>query len=155
MLDNSTLPILVVDDEEVALTLVTRLLKRMGFTEVDTALNGSQGRSLMGEKKYGLVICDWNMPEMSGFDLLKAIRADDRWKRIPFLMTSIDGSLERVKVARLAGVSAFLLKPFDETKLRMKLEEVIVGPLPKRKVALPAGVEAAMATADTPPSASS
>ena len=154
MLASLTTPVLVVDDEEVALTLVTKLLKRIGFTDIDTAMNGAQARTLMLEKKYGLVVCDWNMPEMTGLDLLKAVRTNDRWKRIPFVMTSIDGSLERVKIARLAGVSAFLLKPFDETKLRMKLEEVLHGPLPKKKLALPPGVEVAMAAADAAPGAS-
>jgi two-component system chemotaxis response regulator CheY len=133
MFAHSTMPILVVDDEEIALTLVSRLLARIGFETVDGAYNGVAARDMMGAKKYGLVICDWNMPEMNGLDLLKIMRADDRWKRLPFLMTSIDGSMERVKIARLAGVSAFLLKPFDETKLRAKLEGVLSGPLPKRK----------------------
>jgi two-component system chemotaxis response regulator CheY len=133
MFSDSPLPVLVVDDEEIALALVSRLLTRIGFEEVDRAHHGVMARDMLDAKKYGLVICDWNMPEMNGLDLLKIIRASDRWKRLPFLMTSIDGSLERVKIARLAGVSAFLLKPFDETKLRTKLEEVLVGPLPKRK----------------------
>jgi two-component system, chemotaxis family, chemotaxis protein CheY len=133
MLADSTMPILVVDDEEIALALVSRLLTRIGFGDIDRAHNGVVACDMLKAKKYGLVICDWNMPEMNGLDLLKIVRADDRWKRLPFLMTSIDGSLERVKLARLAGVSAFLLKPFDETKLRAKLEEVVSGPLPKRK----------------------
>jgi two-component system, chemotaxis family, chemotaxis protein CheY len=136
MFSDSPLPVLVVDDEEIALALVSRLLMRIGFEEIDRAPNGVVARDMLQARKYGLVICDWNMPEMNGLDLLKIIRASDRWKRIPFLMTSIDGSLERVKIARLAGVSAFLLKPFDETKLRTKLEEVLVGPLPKRKTPL-------------------
>ena len=133
MFADRVLPILVVDDEEIALALVERLLTRIGFTEIDRAHNGVVAHDMMGAKKYGLIISDWNMPEMNGLELLKIVRADDRWKRLPVLMTSIDGSLERVKIARLAGVSAFLLKPFDETKLRAKLEEVLTGPLPRRK----------------------
>ena len=131
------LPILVVDDEEMALTLVTRLLERIGFTEIDTAANGVQARARIAERQYGLIISDWNMPEMNGLELLKTIRANETSKLLPFLMTSIDGSLERVKIARLAGVSAFLLKPFDETKLRTKLEEVLAIHLPKPKLILP------------------
>jgi two-component system, chemotaxis family, chemotaxis protein CheY len=134
MSESSTTPILVIDDEAIALKLVTRLLERIGFTAIDTAVNGVEGRRLMEQKLYGLVICDWNMPEMSGLDLLKIVRTTDKWKRLPFLMTSIDGSLERVKIARMAAVSAFLLKPFDETQLRTKLEEVLPTPLPKRKL---------------------
>src|SRR5918998_4366383 len=120
-----TMPILVVDDEEIALALVAQLLARIGFEAVDRAHNGVVARDMMDAKKYGLVICDWNMPEMNGLELLKIVRSEDRWKRMPFLMTSIDGSLERIKIPRLAGVSAFLLKPFDESKLSAKLEEVL------------------------------
>ena len=65
------------------------------------------------------------MPQMSGLELLKLIRSDERFRHTPYLMTSIDGSLERIKIARLAGVSAFLLKPFDSHKLRAKIEEVL------------------------------
>ena len=120
----STMSVLVVDDEDIALTFVTQLLRRLGFSEIDIAYNGIGASKLLEEKKYGLIICDWNMPEMSGLELLKYCRADERFRRLPYLMTSIDGSLERIKVARMAGVSAFLLKPFDEHKLRAKLEEV-------------------------------
>jgi two-component system, chemotaxis family, chemotaxis protein CheY len=122
----STVSVLVADDEAIALTVVTQLLKRIGFEDIDAAPNGLAARAMMVEKKYGLVISDWNMPEMNGLDLLRVVRADDRLKKMPFMMTSIDGSLERVKIARLSGVSAFLLKPFDEMKLRAKLDEVFL-----------------------------
>ncbi len=135
MFADTTVPVLVVDDEEIALALVGQLLTRIGFSNIDKAQNGLVGWRMMEAKKYGLVICDWNMPEMNGLELLKAVRSDDCFKRMPFLMTSIDGSMERVKIARLAGVSAFLLKPFDESKLRAKLEEVLFGSLPKRRAA--------------------
>jgi two-component system chemotaxis response regulator CheY len=120
--------VLVVDDEAIAVTVVTQLLKRIGFEDIDPAPNGVVARAMMEEKKYGLVISDWNMPEMNGLELLRALRADERFKQTPFMMTSIDGSLERVKIARLTGVSAFLLKPFDEMKLRSKLDEVFLQP---------------------------
>jgi len=135
MFADSTVQILVVDDEEIALSLVGQLLARIGFENIDKAHNGLAAWDMMKAKKYGLVISDWNMPEMNGLDLLKAVRADERYRRLPYVMTSIDGSMERVKIARLAGVSAFLLKPFDESKLRAKLEEVLFGSLPKRRAA--------------------
>jgi two-component system chemotaxis response regulator CheY len=116
--------VLVVDDEAIALTVVTELLKRIGFADIDSAQNGLAARALMSQKKYGLVISDWNMPEMNGLDLLKAIRADEGLRKTPFVISSIDGSLERVQIARASGVSAFLLKPYDELTLRTKLEEV-------------------------------
>jgi two-component system, chemotaxis family, chemotaxis protein CheY len=121
-----TAAVLVVDDEAIALTVVTQLLKRIGFEDIDAAPNGLVARGLMEEKKYGLVISDWNMPGMNGLDLLRVVRADERFKKMPFVMTSIDGSLERVKIARLSGVSAFLLKPFDEKTVRTKLDEVFL-----------------------------
>ena len=131
MLAYSPMPVLVVDDEEIALSLVSQLLTRIGFSDIDRARNGALAWGMMEAKKYGLVISDWNMPKMNGLELLKAVRTDDRFRRTPYILTSIDGSLERVKIARLAGVSAFVLKPFDETMLRAKLDEVLSGPLPK------------------------
>jgi two-component system, chemotaxis family, chemotaxis protein CheY len=125
MFSYQAIPVLVVDDEDLALTIAGKLLKRLGFAAIDTARNGAMARDMIRQTRYGLVVCDWSMPEMSGLDLLRAIRAEERWERLPFLITSIDGSLERIKVARLAGVSAFLLKPFDERKLRAKVEEVL------------------------------
>lgn len=118
-------PVLVVDDESVALSLVTLLLKRIGFDDIDTACDGLVGHGMMTQKRYGLVISDWNMPEMTGLELLRAVRADDYLKRTPFILTSIDGSVERARLARLAGVSAFLLKPFSEPTLKAKLDEVL------------------------------
>jgi two-component system chemotaxis response regulator CheY len=134
---HSTSPVLVVDDEKIAVSFVTQLLKRIGFSDIDTAPNGIVACGLIDEKKYGLVISDWNMPEMNGLELLRMVRSDERFRRLPFVLSSIDGSLERVKIARLNGVSAFLLKPFDETSLRDKLEEVLPGSLPKRTPFLP------------------
>jgi two-component system, chemotaxis family, chemotaxis protein CheY len=124
----SSAAVLVVDDEAIALTVATELLKRIGFAEINSAPNGLSARAMLEEKKYGLIISDWNMPEMNGLDLLRLVRTDERFKKTPFMMTSIDGSLERVKIARLSGVSSFLLKPFDETKLRAKLDEVFLYP---------------------------
>ena len=128
------MPVLVVDDEAIALTVVTQLLKRIGFTDIDQAPNGLVARGMMEGKKYGLVISDWNMPEMNGLELLRIVRAEEGLRKLPFVITSIDGSLERVKIARLAGVSAFLLKPFDEMKLRAKLDEVLLQLSPARPV---------------------
>ena len=92
---DSTVSILVVDDEEIALSLVGQLLARIGFENIDKAHNGLVAWDMMKAKKYGLVISDWNMPEMNGLDLLKALPTDERYRRIRYVMTSIDGSMER------------------------------------------------------------
>ena len=120
-----TVATLVVDDDAVFCSMVEAMLKRIGFEGVDTADNGATALTMMQEKDYGLVISDWNMPEMNGLELLRKVRTNDRLRRTPFVMTSIDGGLERVKIARLAGVSAFMLKPFSPSSLRTKLDEVL------------------------------
>ena len=123
--DYSGIAVLLVDDESSTLELCTRLLERIGFSDVDTAADGLAGWTRMQERKYGVVISDWNMPEMTGLDLVRKIRADEQLARTPFLMTSVDGAVERARVARQAGVNAFLIKPFDGPMLRSKLHQVL------------------------------
>jgi two-component system, chemotaxis family, chemotaxis protein CheY len=124
--------LLLVDDETVALDLGTKLLDRIGFKTVDIATSGRSALAQMESNTYRAVISDWNMPEMNGLDLLCKIRRDDRLRKTPFLMTSVDGDIERVRVARKFGVDAFLLKPFDAQALRTKMSEVL-GHLPEVK----------------------
>jgi two-component system chemotaxis response regulator CheY len=119
------LPVLLVDDEPLALTLGTRLLNSVGFTTVDTADNGHAALKLLQANAYKLVISDWNMPEMNGLELLYRMRKHEHLKGMPFLMTSVDGAAERVRLARRVGVDAFLLKPFDALSLRAKILEVL------------------------------
>jgi two-component system, chemotaxis family, chemotaxis protein CheY len=132
--DYAHIPVLVVDDEAAALDLCTRLLERIGFTAIDTAVDGVAAFGKMQERKFGVVISDWNMPEMNGLDLVRRIRTDEKLARTPFLMTSVDGGVERARVARQAGVNAFLIKPFDGSILKTKLHEVL-GPVAMRTAA--------------------
>jgi two-component system chemotaxis response regulator CheY len=132
--DYAQIPVLLVDDEAAALDLCMKLLERIGFTEIDTAANGAAAFASMQVRKYGIVISDWNMPEMTGLDLVRRIRADEHLARTPFLMTSVDGAVDRARFARQAGVNAFLIKPFDATMLRAKLHEVL-GPIAMRTAA--------------------
>ena len=132
--DYAHIPVLVVDDEAAALDLCARLLQRIGFSTIDTAANGAAAFGKMQERKFGIVISDWNMPEMNGLDLVRSIRSDEKLARTPFLMTSVDGGVERARVARQAGVNAFLIKPFDGTILKAKLHEVL-GPMAMRSAA--------------------
>jgi len=132
--DYARIAVLLVDDEAAALDLCTKLLERIGFTEIDTAPNGAAAFAKMQERKYGVVISDWNMPEMTGLDLVRRIRADEKLARTPFLMTSVDGAVDRARIARQAGVNAFLIKPFDGAMLKAKLHEVM-GPLVMRTAA--------------------
>ena len=118
-------PILVVDDEPVALNLCTKVLGRIGLCDVDQAANGKEALVKIGERRYAAVISDWNMPEMNGLELVWRIRADETLRRMPFIMTSVDGGLDRARIARQAGVNAFLIKPFDAAQLTAKLNEVL------------------------------
>jgi two-component system, chemotaxis family, chemotaxis protein CheY len=117
--------VLLVDDEPAALDLCTRLLQRIGFSDIDTAAEGGAAWDKCQVRKYGVVISDWNMPGMTGFDLVRRIRADEKLARTPFLMTSVDGGVERARIARQAGVNAFLIKPFDALMLKGKIHEVL------------------------------
>ena len=132
--DYAQIAVLLVDDEASALDLCTKLLQRIGFSDIDTAVDGLEAWTKMQERKYGVVISDWNMPEMTGFDLVRKIRVDEKLARTAFLMTSVDGGVDRARIARQAGVNAFLIKPFDAAMLRGKLHEVL-GPLAMRTAA--------------------
>jgi CheY-like chemotaxis protein len=133
-IDYSHVPVLLVDDEPTALSFCDTLLKRIGFSDIDAAANGVDALQKMMDRKYAVVISDWNMPEMNGLELLRTIRGDDQLKRTPFLMTSVDGGVERARLARQAGVNAFLIKPFDTLTLKAKIFEVL-GPPPARSAA--------------------
>jgi two-component system, chemotaxis family, chemotaxis protein CheY len=126
---------LVIDDSRATRMILRKILESVGF-EVEQAENGRVALEMLESwvpyDVPDLALVDWNMPEMNGLELLRAVRADERFRKMPFVITSIDNSLERVKIARLTGVSAFVLKPFDEMKLRTKLDEVLLQFSPSR-----------------------
>lgn len=123
--DYGHISVLLVDDEAEALELGSKLLRRIGFSDIETATDGAVAFAMMQERRYGVVISDWNMPEMTGLDLVRRIRAHDKLTRTPFLMTSVDGGVDRARLARQVGVNAFLIKPFDSSMLMAKLQEVL------------------------------
>jgi two-component system, chemotaxis family, chemotaxis protein CheY len=123
-------PFLLVDDDPAALDLCAKLMQRCGFPQVATAPDGAVALAMLRQRPYRAVLSDWNMPNMDGLALREAVRGDADLRELPFLLTSIDGSPERADLARQAGVSAFLLKPFDATTLRPKITEVLLCPRP-------------------------
>ena len=129
-LSRFTDPFLLVDDDSAALDLCARLMQRCGFPQIVTAPDGAAALAMLRQRPYRAVLSDWNMPNMDGLALLEAVRRDAALHELPFLMTSIDGSPERADLARRAGVSAFLLKPFDATTLRPKVTEALLCPRP-------------------------
>lgn len=128
-------PILIVDDQAKLLRLVTELMNRLGFPDVDGAVDAAEAMAKMRERKYGLVISDLDMEPTDGIQLLREIRADDALMNTPFILTETSFSFEDVNVAHLAGADAFILKPFDLALLKAKLKQVLNRRPRKREVA--------------------
>ncbi len=119
------MPILVVDDYKTMLRIIRNLLKQLGFNNVDEATDGSVALQKLRDKKYGLVISDWNMEPMSGLELLKEVRADQRLRELPFIMVTAESKSENVVAAKSAGVSNYIIKPFNAATLKTKLTAVV------------------------------
>jgi two-component system chemotaxis response regulator CheY len=119
-----SMPVLVVDDTATMRLIVTKLLGRIGFKDVETASDGSAALGRMAEKKYGLVISDWQMQPMSGYDLLSAIRADPALAETRFIMVTAESKIDRVIAAKKAGVDSYIVMPFTGAVLRSKIEAV-------------------------------
>jgi two-component system chemotaxis response regulator CheY len=115
------MPILVVEDHNATALILRTLLTRLGFSDVDEASDGMAALAKMREKKYALVISDWNMEPMSGYGLLKKIRIDGA--EIRFIMITSDLTAANVIAAGKAGVSGYIVKPFSAEKLRAEIEE--------------------------------
>jgi two-component system chemotaxis response regulator CheY len=116
--------VLVVDDYKTMIRIIKNLLRQIGFENVDEASDGTEALSKLREKKYGLVISDWNMEPMTGFELLKQVRADPNLGDIPFIMVTAEAKSENVVAAKKAGVNNYIVKPFNAQTLKGKIESV-------------------------------
>jgi two-component system, chemotaxis family, chemotaxis protein CheY len=119
-----SMPILVVDDYNTMIRIIRNLLKQLGFEDIDDACDGSTVLNKMREKKYGLVILDWNMEPMTGYELLKEVRADPSLAKTPFIMVTAESKTENVIAAKNAGVSNYIVKPFNAQTFKTKIEAV-------------------------------
>jgi two-component system, chemotaxis family, chemotaxis protein CheY len=122
---DTTMPVLVVDDYQTMIRIIRNLLKQLGFEDVDDALDGGEAIQKMRRRRYGLVISDWNMEPMTGYDLLKSVRADDSLREIPFIMITAESKTDNVVAAKKAGVSNYIVKPFNAQTLKSKIEAVL------------------------------
>ncbi|MEQ1890377.1 MAG: response regulator [Alphaproteobacteria bacterium] len=122
---NLSMQVLVVDDYKTMIRIIRNLLKQLGFENVDEAEDGSAALAKMRTKQYGLVISDWNMEPMTGFELLKEVRADDRLKETPFIMVTAESKTENVVAAKKAGVNNYIVKPFNAATLKGKMASVL------------------------------
>jgi two-component system chemotaxis response regulator CheY len=118
------MPVLVVDDYNTMIRILRNLLKQLGFQDIDDAPDGTIALEKMRIKRYGLVISDWNMEPMTGYDLLKEVRGDPGLARTPFIMVTAESKTENVIAAKKAGVNNYIVKPFNAQTLQNKIEAV-------------------------------
>lgn len=119
------LKILVVDDFPTMRRIVKTLMKQNGFNNFTEAEDGEQAlRMLKAEGNYEMIVSDWNMPNMTGLELLKAVRADPNFKHLPFLMVTAEAEKENIIEAVKAGVSNYIVKPFTGQALKDKLDKI-------------------------------
>jgi two-component system, chemotaxis family, chemotaxis protein CheY len=116
-----TMPILVVDDYSTMVRILRNLLRQIGFENIDDASDGAAAFARMRERAYGLVISDWNMEPMNGLELLREVRADEKLAATPFIMVTAESKTDRVVAAKQAGVSAYIVKPFNAQTLKAKV----------------------------------
>lgn len=119
--------VLVVDDYNTMRRILRNLLSQIGFTNVEEAEDGSAALRKLRERQFGLVISDWNMQPMSGLELLKEVRSDGQLKETPFIMITAESKTENVVAAKAAGVSNYIVKPFNADTLKKKIEAVLGG----------------------------
>jgi len=121
--------VLIVDDYATMRRIIRNLLNQIGFPNIDEANDGQQALTMTGQKKYGLIVSDWNMEPMSGLDFLKGLRAgtNDN-KTAPFIMVTAESKTENIIAAKQAGVNNYIVKPFNAETLKTKISAVL-GPL--------------------------
>ena len=117
--------VLIVDDYKTMLRIIRNLLKQLGFNNVDEATDGSMALEMAKAGSYGLIISDWNMEPMTGLQLLREVRADAKLKPTPFIMITAESKSENVIAAKEAGVSNYIVKPFNAETLKAKMVSVL------------------------------
>ena len=122
---DKSMNVLIVDDYKTMLRIIRNLLKQIDFNNVDEATDGAEALAKMRASNYGLVISDWNMQPMTGLQLLQEVRADARLKQMPFIMITAESKTENVIAAKQAGVSNYIVKPFNAETLKEKIEKVL------------------------------
>jgi two-component system chemotaxis response regulator CheY len=119
-----SMPVLIVDDYNTMVRIIRNLLRQLGFEHIDDANDGTAALAKMQQRQYGLVISDWNMEPMTGYDLLQQVRADPALAKTPFIMVTAESKTENVIAAKKAGVSNYIVKPFNAQTLKTKIDSV-------------------------------
>ena len=125
MAANSNMNVLIVDDYKTMLRIIRNLLKQIDFENVEEASDGVEALAKLQAGNFDLIISDWNMEPMTGLQLLQHVRADPKLKSTPFIMVTAESKTENVIVAKQAGVSNYIVKPFNAETLRAKIQKVL------------------------------
>ncbi len=118
----SELKVAVIEDSDVAMEQICDQLKQLGVTQISKYADGKTGFEAIKTNAFSLILADWNMPGMTGFELLQAVRKEAQWKSLPFIMITADSDLERIVQAISTGVSSYIVKPVTADVLRSKVE---------------------------------
>ena len=116
--------VLIVDDFATMRRILKNILKQIGLKNISEADNGKEALKELKKEKFDLVLCDWNMPEMPGIELLNQVRSDDALKGIPFVMVTAEAKKENILEAVKAGVSSYIVKPFTAETVDEKLKKI-------------------------------
>jgi len=119
------LKFLVVDDYSTMRRIVKNLLHDLGYANVTEADDGNTALPLLNTGGFDFLITDWNMPGMPGLDLLKAVRANDKLKKMPVLMLTAEAKREQIVEAAQAGVNGYVIKPFTAATLKEKIDKIL------------------------------
>ena len=119
-----SMTVLIVEDFSTMRRILKNIFKQLGYNQILEADDGTTALEMLPNQKIDLIVSDWNMPKMSGLDLLKAVRADDAFKDIPFLMVTAEAQKENIIDAVEAGVSNYIVKPFTAEQISEKLEKI-------------------------------
>jgi two-component system, chemotaxis family, chemotaxis protein CheY len=124
---NKNMRVLIVDDYNTMLRILRNLLRQLEFNNVEEATDGAEALTKLKQAPFDLVISDWNMAPMTGLDLLRSVRADANLRKLPFIMVTAESKTENVITAKQAGVSNYIVKPFNAETLRAKIGSVFGG----------------------------
>jgi len=122
---DKNMAVLIVDDYKTMLRIIRNLLRQIGFNNVDEASDGATALQKLRRDSFGLVISDWNMEPMTGLQLLKEVRADEKLRGTPFIMVTAESKTENVIAAKKAGVNNYIVKPFNASTLKTKMTAVL------------------------------
>mgnify|MGYP001077495388 CR=1 FL=1 len=121
---DKNMKILVVDDFSTMRRIIKNLLRDLGFTNTDEADDGQTALPMLKTGKFDFLVTDWNMPGMTGIELLAAVRADDELKGMPVLMVTAEAKRDQIVAAAQAGVNGYVVKPFTAAVLKEKIEKI-------------------------------